>query len=251
MPVTSKLPRIVELHRAPETGGAAECEDEPLRPRPVVAVPLNGFVPQPPTLDELQIVQRVFFLAGDEMPRAVVFCGVEEGDGADAVCARTAEVLSSMVSETVCVMDANLRAPSLHLRYEIDESLEFHGANCGDGDPASRLRGPSLWVLPAGAIRDSRPGFSPDQVRARLGTLREQFGFLLMTAPPLSTAAEGFLLGQVADGVVLTVMAHSTRKAIAQKVRRNLELYNVRVLGAVLNERSRKSARAALASWRE
>ncbi len=248
MPLSSKLPRVLELHRAPQTAADTEFSEEPLSaPTVMAAVPLNGFVPEPPTLDELQIVQRLFFLAGDEVPRAVVFCAVEEGDGADAVCARTAEVLSSMVSETVCLMDTNLRAPTLHLRYEIDESLEFRGANCREGDPAGRLRGPSLWVLPAAALKDSRPGFSPEQVRARLAPLREQFGFLLMTAPPLSTAAEGFLLGQIADGVVLTVMAHSTRRAVAYKVRRNLELYNVRVLGAVLNEHPSKSARAAMA----
>lgn len=247
MTVATKLPGALELHRAAASGGSAQFDDEPLSPPAVIAVPLNGFVPEPPTLDELQIVQRVFFLAGDEIPRTVVFCSVEEGDGASAVCARTAEVLSSMVSETVCLMDANLRAPTLHLRYEIDESLEYRGARCSTGDPASRLRGPNLWVLPAAALKDSRPGFSPEQVRTRLGTLREQFGFLLMTAPPLSTAAEGFLLGQMADGVVLTVMAHSTRRAIAQKARRNLELYNVRVLGAVLNERPPKSRRVAMA----
>lgn len=248
MTVASKLPRVLELHRASEPGGAEPFDDDGSSPSTVIAVPLNGFVPQPPTLDELQIVQRVFFLAGDEIPRTVVFCGVEEGDGASALCARTAEVLSSMVSETVCLMDANLRAPTLHLRYEIDEALGFRGANCSAGDPAGRLRGPNLWVLPAGALKDSRPGFSPAQVRTQLGTLREQFGFLLMTAPPLSTAAEGFLLGQMADGVVLSVMAHSTRRAIAQKVRRNLELYNVRVLGAVLNEPQSRSARAAMTS---
>lgn len=247
MPVTSKLPTVLELHRGPEPGGPEQFDEEALQPPPVVAVPLNGFVPEPPTLDEMQIVQRVFFLAGDEVPRVVVFCGVEEGDGADSVCARTAEVLSSMVSEAVCVMDGNLRAPTMHLRYEIDDTLEFRGAR-GEGDPASRLRGPNLWVLPAAALKDSRPGFSPEQVRTRLGSLREQFGFLLIAAPPLSTAAEGFLLGQMADGVVLTVMAHSTRRAVAQKVRRNLELYNVRVLGAVLNEPPSKSPHAVMAS---
>lgn len=246
MPVTSKLPTVLELRRGPEPGDPERFDEGPLQPPPVIAVPLNGFVPQSPTLDEMQIVQRVFFLAGDEVPRVVVFCGVEEGDAADSVCARTAEVLSSMVSETVCVMDANLRAPTLHLRYEIDDALEFRG-NHSEGDPTNRLRGPNLWVLPAAALKDSRPGFSPDQVRTRLGALREQFGFLLIAAPPLSTAAEGFLLGQMADGVVLTVMAHSTRRVVAQKVRRNLELYNVRVLGAVLNERKSKPAHAAMA----
>lgn len=237
----SRLSRVLE-RPLPTAADGDRLEPERAAPRPVMAVPLNGFIPAPPTLEELQIVQRVFFLAGDEIPRAVVFCGVEEGDGAEAVCARTAEVLSSLVSETVCLMDANLRAPTLHVRYEIDDAFRFRGAaQNSDAAAGSRIRGPSLWVLPAGALKDARPGFSPERVRERLTTLREKFGFLLMTAPPLSTAAEGFLLGQMADGVVLTVMAHSTQRARAQKVRRNLELYNVRTLGAVLNEPPRQN----------
>lgn len=235
MPITSTLPKTLRRSPVGAADGAGGFKREAAGLRPGAAVPLNGFVPEPPTIEELQIVQRLFFLAGDDIPRAVVFCGVEESDGAEAVCARTAEVLSTLVSETVCLMDANLRAPTLHLRYEIDDTLEFHGAP--DGDPAARLRGPSLWVITAAALKDARPGFSPEQVRAQLTSLREQFGFLLMTAPPLSTAAEGFLLGQMADGLVTTVMAHSTRRATAHKVRRNLELYNVRLLGAVLNDR--------------
>lgn len=243
MPTRSTLRRVLDQSIA-EAGGRERLHSEPATPRVGMPVPLSGFTPEPPTLEELQIVQRVFFLAGDAIPRAVVFCGVEEGDGADAVCARTAEILSSLVSETVCLMDANLRAPTLHLRYGIDEAFRFRNTAEGcEGDPAGPMRGPSLWVLPSGALKDARPGFSPELVRARLAVLRENFGFLLMIAPPLSTAAEGFLLGQMADGVVLTVMAHSTQRAIALKVRRNLELYNVRVLGAVLSERPRKAAR--------
>lgn len=250
MPTHSTLAKVLKTRpRAAGSGQAAQFDEQPDVRHQLMAVPLNGFIPEPPSLEELQIVQRLFFLAGDDIPRAVVFCGVEDTDGAESVCARTAEVLSSLVSETVCLMDANLRAPTLHLRYEIEDGFQFGGElNGREGDPEERLRGPSLWVLPAGALKDARPGFSPELVRARLTTLRENFGFLLMTAPPLSTAAEGFLLGQMADGVVLTVMAHSTRRAHAQRVRRSLELYNVRVLGAVLNHRPSRSLRAA---WNE
>lgn len=244
MRIEPRLHPILESPIRSGFDGVDDVRNEPAGRHGALAMPLNGFVPEPPTVDELQIVERVFFLAGEEIPRVVVFCGVAEGDGADAVCARTAEVLSSLVSETVCLMDANLRAPTLHLRYEVDGSPRFRGTTdrC-ERDPAGSMRGPSLWILPAGALKNSRPGFTPNEVRARLAVLRETFGFLLMAAPPLSTAAEGFLLGQIADGVVLTVRANSTQRADAEKARRNLELYNVRTLGAVLSERPPEARR--------
>lgn len=206
----------------------------------VAAVPLNGFVPKPPTLEELQLVQRMFFLSGEGMPRVIVFCGVEAGDCAETVCARTGEVLSCLVNEPVCVMDANLRAPTLHLRYDIDDADVSHAGVAQQPGREASPRDSSLWIIPAGALRECRPGFAPDSVKKRVSVLREKFGFLLIAAPPLSTAAEGFLLGQMADGVMLNVMAGSTQRAAAIKVRRNLELYNVRLLGAIVNEAPRR-----------
>ncbi len=223
---------------------AHQAVSAPEPPFLVAAVPLNGFVPKAPTLEELQLVQRMFFLAGDEMPRVIVFCGVEAGDGAETVCARTGEVLSCLVNEPVCLMDANLRAPTLHLRYDIDEEAVPFARAAQQSSRGTSPRDSSLWVLPAGALRECRPGFAPDSVRKRLSVLREKFGFLLIAAPPLSTAAEGFLLGQMADGLVLNVMARSTQRAAAIKVRRNLELYNVRLLGAIVNETPERKGRA-------
>lgn len=244
MPITAQARRMMEPIQ-PAASEAPEprirfAEPLPTTHLPMHPVPLNGFIPEAPSVDELQLVQRMFFLSGDEVPRVIVFCGVEARDGVEVVCARTAEVLSCLMNETVCLMDANFHEPTLHRRYQIDASLRFRGA---DADPKAAGRGSNLSVLPAAALRDSRPGFAPAQVRDRLETLRRQFGFLLICAPPLSTAAEGFLLGQAADGVVLTVMARSTQRAAALKVRRNLELYNVRLLGVVMNERVRARAR--------
>jgi Mrp family chromosome partitioning ATPase len=223
-------------------GGPVETkalEREKAKPSFAAPVPLSTFVPAPPAPEELQLVQQVFFLSGDKAPRVVVFCGVQPGDGSELVCARTGEVLSTLVGETVCMMDTDYRSPSLHVRYEIDDDSRTPRYDEMEAETLP-LRGSNLWVLPVTALGDAQPGFSPQRVGAWLKDLRQRFGFLLISAPPLSTAAEGFLLGQMADGIVLTVLAGSTQRAVAQKVRRNLELLNVRLLGAAMHERTRK-----------
>lgn len=227
----------------PEALELKALEQVPVAP-PFSATPLSlaGFLPEPATIEELQLAQRIFFLSGDKVPRVVVFCSVEPGDGSDSVCARMAEVLLGIVSEAVCLIDADLRSPSLHLRYQIDDTLRFHPPNGKVEQEPARMHQLGLSVLPAAALKDAQPGFSPDRFRAHFTNLRKKFGFLLICAPPLGSAAEGYLLGQMADGVVVTVLARNTQRALAQKVRRNLELYNVRLLGAVIHERSRKRA---------
>ena len=60
----------------------------------------------------LQLVQRLFLLH-DEPPHCVVFAGIEHGNGCSWICAQTAELLSENTPGSVCLVEANLRSPSL------------------------------------------------------------------------------------------------------------------------------------------
>jgi Mrp family chromosome partitioning ATPase len=209
----------------------------------IPAVPVTGLIPEPASADELQLVQKLFFL-GNDAPQVAVFCGVGPTDGSEVVCARAAEVLAGLVKEPVCLMDANLSAPTLHVRYDIGDAFR-QPAVVSEIDEMQAQGGPltNLWVLPASTLKDCSPGFSPDQVRDRVARLRKRFRFLLICAPALGTASEGFLLGQMADGVVLTLLAQSTHRAAALKVLTDLETYKIRLLGSVLNELRPEGAR--------
>jgi Mrp family chromosome partitioning ATPase len=241
MPTTIHVSNIFDgsPHSSTATTWSEANGEQDFDPRlSLLAVPVEGFLPVSTTVEELQLVQRLFFLSGKEKtPRVIVFSGVEPGTGAELVCARAAEILADLVKDPICLMDANLRAPTLHLRYEIDGAFQFSGRQSGeDGKQTELVEKHNLWVLPASALKNGNPGLTPDLVRDQLGRLRERFGFLLICAPPLGTEPEGFLLGQMADGVVLTLLARSTHKTLAQKVRKNLETYNIRLFGSVLNE---------------
>jgi Mrp family chromosome partitioning ATPase len=63
--------------------------------------------------ESLKLVQRVFLLQAEEPPHAVVFAGIELGDGCSRICANTAKTLARNISGSVCLVEANLRSPSL------------------------------------------------------------------------------------------------------------------------------------------
>lgn len=207
------------------------------------AVPINSIFQQAASIEELHLVQRLFFLCRGESPRAVVFSSVSPREGAEYVCARMAEILASQIKEAVCLMDANLKDPSLHRRYDLEGAFSFPGPKPkNDAEKAGQIKPHNLWVLPAAALTSESPGFSPDRVRGQLSRLQERFRFLLICAPPLDVAPDGYLLGRMTDGVVLVLQAHSTSRATALKVRQNLETYEVRLLGSVLNNQPPRAA---------
>ncbi len=79
---------------------------------------------------------------------------------------------------------------------------------------------------------------SSSRTRERLVELRSEFDYVLIEAPAVNINGTATLLGALSDGVVLVVEANSTRREVARKAKDSLDRANVRLLGAVLNNRT-------------
>jgi capsular exopolysaccharide synthesis family protein len=192
--------------------------------------------------EALKLVQRVFFSPNAHGPRAVVFSGVEHGAGSSWVCARTCETLAAQAVGSVCVVDANLRSPSLHRYFDVENCCGLTDSLPQPGpirNFAQRLGGGNLWLMPCGAsTADAHTFLKSDRMQKRLADLRAAFDYVLIDTPPVNLYADAIALGQLADGVILVVEANATRREAARKAKESLDAANVRVLGAVLNKRT-------------
>jgi Mrp family chromosome partitioning ATPase len=106
-------------------------------------------------------------------------------------------------------------------------------------DFAKRIAGGNLWLVPPGSRADGAQSlFASDRLRWRMQELRKVFDYVLIDAPPITSSAEAVLLGQMADGVILVVEANSTRRETARTAKETFEDANVKLLGAILNNRT-------------
>jgi len=190
----------------------------------------------------LRLVQSVFLTASANSPRVVMFAGIDAGNGCSHVCAQAAEVLASNVAGSVCVVDANLRTPSLPEffgvtnHHGLTDSLRNTGAIRGF---AKQLRPDNLWLLSCGSLAaDSSVLLNSELLKSRIAELRKEFDYVFIDSPPLNTYSDGIVLGQLSDGVVMVLEAHATRREAALRVAEGLNAKQIRVLGAVLNKRT-------------
>jgi capsular exopolysaccharide synthesis family protein len=196
----------------------------------------------PATNEELELVHRLSSLAGVTAARVVVFAGVEHGNGCTTVCSRLAQVLAAQVPGNVCLVDANLRSPSLH---NLSDGKNLRGlteALVEKGEIRSYVR-PSrtenLWLLTSGFhVSNLDTLLSSESLHRRLAELRVEFEYVLLDAPPLNFYSDAKLLGQLADGLVMVLEANSTKRETARKCKETLESARVKILGAVLNKRT-------------
>ncbi len=222
--------------------GAATATATQFAPAPLELQPLQLQMEAGQRDEVFKLVQRVFLTPGAEKGRLVVVAGTESGNGCSWICARMAEVLASQVSGSVCVVDANLRSPGLHREFAVPNHYGLTDA-LQVGDPIRRfvtsLSRPNLWLLSCGAEVDGmQTMLGSDRMRAILPELQREFDYVLIDAPPVEASDDSVMLGRFADGIVLVLRAHASRRETARKAVRDLEHASVRVLGAVLNRRT-------------
>jgi len=192
-------------------------------------------------LDEFtKFVSRVF-LSGTEAPRQVAFTGIEPGSGSSRICVGAAEVLAAHASGSVCLLDANLRTPTLHKQFGVENHFGLTEALQQTGSIrkyARRFPEGNLSLITSGSPVDNWQALlASQQMQTRMAELRREFDYVLVDIPPLSVFANGLMLGGMSEGLILVLKAHSSRRKVAQQIVKELRAANVNLLGAILNER--------------
>ena len=141
------------LHEPETSSGASEEAADVLPLPPSAAKPLQPYM--------AAFVQRIFLTPerADDNVRSTVFAAVDKSQGFELLSAASAEVLVSSVVGRVCLVDANLTAPSLHRLYGVPNEGGLAQVLAGRGyvrDYARRLSQgsqSSLWFVPTGTCR--------------------------------------------------------------------------------------------------
>lgn len=192
--------------------------------------------------ESLKLVQRVFLPLSAARPHIVMFAGVNRGSGCSRTCAVIADTLAHSVTGSVCLVDANLRSPSLSQYFSVTNHRGLTDALVDEGPVrnfAKQMRLNNLWLLSCGSLHsDSASLLKSAGLTARLAELRSEFDYILIDVPPLNQYADAISFGQLTDGVVLVLEANSTRRESARKVTESLRATNIPILGAVLNKRT-------------
>ena len=172
----------------------------------------------------------------------MVFAAIEHGNGCSWICAQTAELLSENTPGSVCLVEANLRSPSLAQIFGVPNHRGLTDALLKDGpiaDFTKRVRRSNLWLLSCGSLTPDFPSLlNSERLNKRLSELRDGFDYVLVDTPPLRQYGDAVTLGWLADGLVLVLEANSTRREFARLIAETLQATQVKLLAAVLNKRT-------------
>jgi Mrp family chromosome partitioning ATPase len=233
------------LYQAGKAAEMLHAEVEPAEPSalPEVSTSVPALQIEGMAKDEIsKLVHRLFFMPGADAPHNVVFTSTDRGHGCSWMCAHVGEILASQTPGTVCLVDCNPFSSSLHQEFNMSNHHGLSDALVGDDpirDYAKQTSRQNLWLISCGASMEiTERMLSSDRMRARISQLRAQFDYVLMDVAALNTCNHGMVLGGLADGVVLVLKANIARRDSARENIQQLQASNVKVLGAVLNQRT-------------
>jgi capsular exopolysaccharide synthesis family protein len=163
------------------------------------------------------------------------------GEGKSTIAANLGVVLAQS-SKQVIVVDANLRAPTLHTVFGVSNSHGLAAALAPSNYeiPVARYLLPTevegLHVLPAGIARNMPPDtLGSSQMTQLCRELTTLADIVLFDTPPLTNTADAVLVSAICDGVLLVMQAETTSIDMAQQTQKYLEGFGIQPWGIVLN----------------
>lgn len=187
------------------------------------------------------LARRVFLQGWPRPARQVVFSAAAPHIDIASLCQKAGEVLAAEGAGRVSLVEANLHTRALEQRFGgTSNDGGEHSETAGAVRKSSRQVAQNLWLVPGTTFLGCpENGHNAAWLRSRLGELRREFDFAVIHASPTGVSGgSAAFLTHLADGLVLALEAHRTRRLTAQRIREQLLAANVRLLGVVLRDRS-------------
>jgi len=206
----------------------------------------QGRYPWPLSEDAIRLAATIKASCA-EANQIILFTGVAAREGVSTVAAQVALALAQMDQGPVLLLDANLRTPSGHATFQVQQVpglSELIEQKTTLHEAIHPLQHSALSVLSSGsADGDALALFPTPGCSALMQTLHKEFHFVIVDSSPLLQFADTTLLVPYADGVVVTVAAGMHRRSEILEVKRLLDSLKANVIGVVLYDKTEHLSR--------
>lgn len=151
-------------------------------------------------------------------------------------------VVMAQAGRRVCLVDADLRKPTLHDLFNVPQepglTTVMLGQTTMDAVTLAETGIPGLSLLPSGAVLPPNPAdiLGSNKMEELLAHLQQVVDVVILQTPPVTVAVDASVLAAQTDGLVLVVRTGHTRRDRIEQAKELLERFRVRILGTVLTE---------------
>lgn len=190
---------------------------------------------------------NIEFSMFDRSFKTILITSSVSSEGKSTIAANLAQVFSTQ-GKKVLLVDADLRKPSLHRKFNLPNNRGLTSFLVGTEPSLSLILDrpfqKNLYVLTSGLIP---PNPSELLASARMTDFikktKEVFDFVIFDAPPVIAVTDAQILASKLDGTVFVVRNGVAERQNIIKAKEQLNRVDAKVIGTVFNEKKNKSSK--------
>lgn len=178
------------------------------------------------------------FAGLDHKCRSIVVTSSSPGEGKSTTVANFG-VVTAQTGARVCLVDSDLRRPTLHRIFGVANSRGLTSALL-EGLPFAEVAQPTavpnLFVLSSGPLPPNPAELvGSNRMRESLEAAAGEFDTLVLDSPPVVSVSDAIALAAFADGVVMVVQSGKVPQEVVRRAMGQIEAVKGRILGVVMN----------------
>jgi protein-tyrosine kinase len=174
----------------------------------------------------------------DHPCRSIVVTSSRPGEGKSTTVANFGVVLAQTGSR-VCLVDADLRRPTLHRIFGLGNARGLTTAlleGLSFAEVAQATGVPDLSVVTSGPLPPSSAELvASSRMRAALEAAVVAYDMILLDSPPVTSVADAMVLTTFVDGVVMVVQPGKVSQDAIRRATSQILAVKGRILGVVMN----------------
>ena len=188
-----------------------------------------------------RIIQRLFSYRRSPRESVILVTSAVSGEGTSTVARNIASALAQHRAERVLLIDANLRSPSQHQAFGLEQADGLGDVLLGPTTVTSAVREdvvPGLSLLASGRAMESPAQLlTVASLHSVILALLSLYDWIIIDSPPATSYPDVATIAAAVGGAILVVDAENTRQEVVEEAKRVLEVSGADLLGAVLNRR--------------
>ncbi len=170
--------------------------------------------------------------------RSLVFTSATAGEGKTTTAANFS-VATAQSGARVCLIDADLRRPSLHKMFRLSNqsgltTALIHGESAAAIAQPTRV--PNLFVLTSGALPPNPAELvASSRMRELIADAQTAFDLVVLDTPPIISVADPVAISAQCDGVIIVIRASQVPLEVIRRAIGQVAAVRTRIIGVVLN----------------